>query len=389
MTAYDLLVVGGGVQGLWVARAAVATGLSVALVEAEHCGAGASGGVLGALMPHVPTGWSEKKQFQLTALTDLEQQTRQLTSETGLATGYMRCGRIMPIRAKGFLDQFESRRAASWRHWRTTSQRFELDLLASDAFAGWLAPDAAQLGIFWDPLAARIDPERYMAALKASLEPHCDIHEGWTFADYDIKTRRVASSNGQADLTADRIVLAAGYQTFDLVQHLTSLELGVGVKGQAVVLAAELPPNRPIIYDDGMYIVAHSDTHCAIGSTTEEVWTDPRSVDDGLAAKLAHARRICPPLRDAPVIASWAGVRPQSAARDPIVGQLLPDCPIYIASGGFKITLGIAHAAAQRLVDGIVHNREPIGLPASFAPAVHVATAQPQPAPHGPARTPE
>ncbi|MGI9477252.1 MAG: NAD(P)/FAD-dependent oxidoreductase [Hyphomicrobiaceae bacterium] len=376
MAAYDLLVVGGGVQGLWVARAAIAAGLRVAVVEAEHCGAGASGGVLGALMPHVPTGWSEKKQFQLLALADLEHQAGRLAEETGLDTGYARCGRVMPIRAKGFLDQFESRRAASWRHWRTALHRYELDLLASDALADWLAPEAAQLGIFWDPLAARIDPERYIAALKAALQPHCDIFEGAAFADYDVETRRVACAGGHPDLIADRIVLAAGYQTFALVERLTDLAMGAGVKGQAVVLAAELPAQRPIIYDDGMYIVAHTDNLCAIGSTTEPDWTDARSVDDALAAKLEHARRICPPLRDAPVVASWAGVRPQSAARDPIVGQLLPDSPIYIASGGFKITLGIAHTAAHELVDGIVHGRAPSRLPASFAPAVHVAAAR-------------
>ena len=301
---------------------------------------------------------------------------QQLRDETELDAGYARCGRIMPIRAKGFLDQFESRRAASWLHWQTLPERFELALLETDAFRDWLAPEAAALGIFWDPLAARIDPQRYVAALKASLKGRCDIHEGWSFGHYDRATRNATSANGGTNLVADRLVLAAGYQTFDLAERLTGLDLGSGVKGQAVVLAAQMPPERPIIYDDGMYIVAHSDTHCAIGSTTEPIWTDPHAVDDGMAAKLAHARQICPPLRDAPVVASWAGVRPQSAARDPIVGQLLPDTPIYIASGGFKITLGIAHTAAQRLIDGIVHGHAPSGLPASFDPAVHVAAAQ-------------
>ena len=376
MTAYDLLVVGGGVQGLWVARCAMQAGLHVAVVEAEHCGAGASGGVLGALMPHVPTGWSEKKQFQFIALTEMAQKVRQLTEETGVETAYARCGRIMPIRAKGFLDQFESRRAASWRHWQSVSERFELGLLSSDAFVDWLAPEAAELGVFWDPLAARIDPMRYVAALKASLAQRCDIFEGWALADYSPSTGIAKAANGAPDLVAARLVLAAGYQTFELARRLTGLTLGRGVKGQAVVLAAEMPKERPIIYDDGMYIVAHSDTECAIGSTTEPVWTDPRAVDDGLAAKLAQARRICPPLRDAPVVSQWAGVRPQSAARDPIIGQLLPEMPIHIASGGFKITLGIAHTAAQCLVDGIIGDCSPGRLPASFAPVVHVAAAK-------------
>lgn len=376
MTAYDLLVVGGGVQGLWLARRAVAAGLEVALVEAEHCGAGASGGVLGALMPHIPTGWSEKKQFQFRALTGLEAEIRQLEDETGLATGYARSGRIMPIRTPGFLAQFEARRAASQQRWRAATERFELALCDADAYRDWLDPEAAPLGIFRDPLAARIAPRGYIAALRRSLDGRCAIHEGWPFAGYDPATGRATCATGSNHLVASHIVLAAGYATFDLARRLTGRDLGSGVKGQAVVLDARLPTERPIIYDDGMYIVAHSPTRCAVGSTTEAEWTDARSTDDRLADKLAQARRICPPLRDAAVVATWAGVRPKSAARDPIVGQLLPDAPVHIASGGFKITFGIAHAVAESLIDGIVHARPPAGLPESFAPARHIAAAQ-------------
>jgi glycine oxidase len=376
LATYDLLVVGGGVQGLWVARCAVLAGLKVALMEAEHCGAGASGGLLGALMPHVATGWSEKKQFQFAALVGLEAQTQLLQDETGLDSGYARCGRVMPIRAKGFLDQFESRRIATWQHWRAPSQRFELSLLETDAFRAWLAPEAAGLGVFWDPLAARIDPQRYIAALKASIVERCDVLEGCRFAGFDAATGQVSCESGGGDILAGAVVLAAGYETFGLTQAMTGLNLGRGIKGQAVVLAAKMPVERPIIFDDGMYIVAHTPTLCAVGSTTENDWTDPRSTDDGMAAKLEQARRLCPPLRNAEVMASWAGVRPQSAARDPIAGQLLDDAPVYIAGGGFKITLAIAHLVADRLIDGIVQNRAPTGLPASFAPDVHVAAAQ-------------
>lgn len=375
MAAYDLLVVGGGVQGLWVARRAVQAGLKVAVMEAEYCGAGASGGYLGALMPHVATGWSEKKQFQFGALISLEDETARLQDETGVASGYDRCGRIMPIRAEGFKAQFESRRIATWQHWRSSNARFELELLEADAHQAWLAPHAAGLGIFWDPLAARIDPLRYIAALKASIADRCDILEGCRFHRFDGTTNRVVSEL-DSDISASAVVMAAGYETFSLIKPITGLDLGGGVKGQAVVLAARMPSERPIIFDDGMYIVAHTPDLCAVGSTTEPNWSDPRSIDDSMVSKLEQARRICPPLRDAEVVSSWAGVRPKSAARDPIVGRLRGDAPIYIASGGFKITLGIAHLIADKLVDSIVRNEAPAGLPATFAPDVHVAAAQ-------------
>lgn len=369
------MIVGGGVQGLWLAREAVRAGLEVGLVEAEKCGGGASGGLLGALMPHVPTGWSEKKQFQFDALVSLEQEAAALTAETGIETGYVRCGRAMPVRAQGFLRQFETRRDASRLHWRTVCTGFELELLDTSALTGWLEPDEAPLGIFFDPLAARIDPKPYIAALKASIIEHCAIEEGWEYAGYDPVTGRVKGTGGK-ELIASRVVLAAGSATFRMLTDLTRLPMGGGVKGQAVLMAAQLPAERPVLFDDGLYIVAHGQDRCAVGSTSEKVFEDPFATDELINVRVARARVLCPPLRDAEVIATWAGIRPQSIGRDPIVGRVLSELPIYVASGGFKITFGIAHAVAERLIAGIVEGRDVCGLPSSFAPDRHIEIAR-------------
>ena len=371
MTAYDIVIVGGGVQGLWIARCAVQAGLTAAVVEARTCGAGASGGMLGALMPHVPTGWSEKKQFQFEALTGLGAEAATLTEETGIETGYVPCGRAMPVRSSGFLNQFESRRAASAMRWQGAAIGYELALKTPDALAGWLDPDQAPLGIFWDPLAARIEPGQYIAALRASIKGRCDILEDWRAVGYDAATRQVFRHNGDA-LGASRLVIAAGHESFGLVQDLFGVALGGGVKGQSALLAGRFPSERPILFDDGMYIVAHSQDLCAVGSTTEKAWEDASSTDEQIDARIVQARRLCPALRSAKVIGKWAGVRPQAAARDPIVGQIDPAQPIFIASGGFKITLGIAHLVARRLVEAIMRGDEPQGLPQSFAPERHL-----------------
>ncbi len=74
----DLLVIGGGIMGLWAAVKAARAGLSVTLLEEARVASGASGGLLGALMPHMPDRWSEKKQFQFDALLSLEDEVLQL-----------------------------------------------------------------------------------------------------------------------------------------------------------------------------------------------------------------------------------------------------------------------------------------------------------------------
>ncbi|MEQ8940117.1 MAG: FAD-dependent oxidoreductase, partial [Roseitalea porphyridii] len=93
----DIAVIGGGIVGLWCALAAARRGARVALIEKRTIGAGASGGMLGALMPHQPVGWNEKKRFQLDGLLSLPGRIAELETATGHSCGYRRVGRLMPI----------------------------------------------------------------------------------------------------------------------------------------------------------------------------------------------------------------------------------------------------------------------------------------------------
>ena len=65
MASVDVTVRGAGVFGLSVAWACARRGARVRVVEPVGVGAGASGGVTGALAPHVPEGWNTPKAFQL------------------------------------------------------------------------------------------------------------------------------------------------------------------------------------------------------------------------------------------------------------------------------------------------------------------------------------
>jgi glycine oxidase len=47
------------------------------------------------------------------------------------------------------------------------------------------------------------------------------------------------------------------------------LTLGGPVKGQAALLDADAPADLPLVYHDGVYVIAHDDGHVAVGSTSE------------------------------------------------------------------------------------------------------------------------
>ena len=57
----DVTVMGGGIFGLSVAYVCARRSAQVRVIEKRALAAGASGGPLGALAPHVPENWNAKK----------------------------------------------------------------------------------------------------------------------------------------------------------------------------------------------------------------------------------------------------------------------------------------------------------------------------------------
>lgn len=150
-----LLIVGGGIMGLWAAVKAERLGIGTLLVEAGRLGGGASGGLLGALMPHMPDRWSDKKQFQFDALVALEAEIAGLEAETGLSGGYRRCGRIIPLpkpHLRGIAERHERDAAENWR---SGERRFQWHVGERPSVAGWVDDAAGEAGFVFDTLAAK------------------------------------------------------------------------------------------------------------------------------------------------------------------------------------------------------------------------------------------
>jgi len=369
-TTCDLLVVGGGIMGLWIARHAIAAGFKVTVVERDHCGSGASGGVLGALMPYLPTGWNAKKQFQFDALVALEPALRELEAETGGKTGYERCGRIVPIRREGFRAEASRRADASHASWAAAGGAFANEVLPAGAHSDWINPDVAPFGLLADNLTARLNPAATIAALKSALEGEARVLEGCAFETFDDNTGVARCADGRT-IAADTVVLAAGHHTYPLIETLTGRAIGTGIKGQAAVFDVGRARAAPIVYDDGLYVIAHDDGTVAVGSTTEKTWRDPTTPDHQVDRLVARARMLCPSLADAPVVRTWAGVRPKNHLREPVVGRLPGHDKAWVATGGYKITFGIAHHLARWLVGELVGIGSDIDLPETFTVGHH------------------
>ncbi|MEL6919400.1 MAG: FAD-dependent oxidoreductase [Pseudomonadota bacterium] len=331
----DVLIIGGGIVGLWSAWVAARRGLDVRLVEKRTLASGASGGMLGALMPHHPGGWSEKKQFQLNGLLTLPDLISELERETSLSCGYGRVGRVQPIGHPEKRRQSHAWVEGAQTHWPShTDWTIRNDHPAPD----WASCDAPS-GWNTDTLSARVNPRAMVSALAKWVRTHPDI---------DVREGECVTNLPDAQPT----ILSAGTGTFQLLDPQNPKRIGKGVKGQGALLKPSKPvdPNGPIIYDNGIYVIAHADGTIAVGSTSENAFTDAETTDDKLEAVIDASRSICAPLRDADVLERWAGVRPKAGKPDPLLGPLPDRQNIIIATGGFKITFAIAHIMAEKAV---------------------------------------
>lgn len=366
-------------MGLWAALKAGRLGLKTLLVEREKIASGASGGLLGALMSHMPDKWNDKKQFQFDALLELEGEIARLEAETGLSAGYRRCGRLIPLPKEHLRRIAERHQQEAKTNWRQGGRDFGWTVMDAPAVDGWPVTEAATAGLVHDTFAARVSPRRLTAMLIAAIGrlSNVSIREGEAVRRIDAVAGVVELEGGET-ITFDHVIVAAGHGAFDMLAGTRTLAqpLGQPVKGQAALLRADVDPGLPLLYLDGLYIVPHDDGTVAIGSTSENTFSDPFGTDDQVETLIASARQLAPELADAPVIERWAGLRPKAIGRDPMVGPH-PDLPRLIAlTGGFKVSFGLAHKLADAALAAV--GGETLDVPESFLLTHHLDLALPK-----------
>lgn len=323
MATVDVTIRGAGIFGLSVAWACLNAGATVRVIDPNGLAAGASGGIVGALAPHVPEQWNPKKAFQLESLLMAQDWWGAVETVGGRASGYGRTGRLQPIADDTALALARTRADGADRLWQGRAVWEVVEPTSP------FAPPSPTGLLIHDTLSARIHPAQACAALAAAIRAKGG----------DITTE------GRDD---GAVVWATGWQGLrDMTDSHTRL-VGAGIKGQAVLLDFDAR-TAPQVFVDGLHIIPHADGTTAIGSTTERNFDDPHGTDSQCDALLAKARAAIPLLRDAPELRRWAGLRPRARTRAPMLGPHPFNPGHFIANGGFKIGFGMAPLAAEKL----------------------------------------
>jgi glycine/D-amino acid oxidase-like deaminating enzyme len=338
----DVTVYGAGVFGLSVAWSCAKRGAKVQVIDPNGVAAGSSGGLVGALAPHTPENWNDKKEFQFQSLIMAEGHWADVAESGGQDPGYARTGRLQPLADQRAIDLAIARREGAKTLWRGKA---EWDIRSASDFEGW-CPASPTGQVIHDTLSARAHPRKACAALAAALQAK------------GVPIRPEGDAQGE-------VVWATGWQGLMDLSRDMDKPIGNGVKGQAMLLQLDRS-DLPQLYADALHVIPHSDGTVAIGSTSERAFEDPTSTDAQLEAIHSRAIAAVPALKDAQILARWAGVRPRAKSRAPMLG-IHPTRPKeFIANGGFKIGFGMAPKVGEVMADLILEGRDEI--PEGFRP---------------------
>ncbi|MBP0481565.1 NAD(P)/FAD-dependent oxidoreductase [Sagittula salina] len=334
MASYDVTIRGAGIFGLSIAWAMVARGAKVRVVDPLGAGAGSSGGIVGALAPHVPENWNPKKAFQLESLLMAADFWQGVEAAGGVPAGYGRTGRLQSVMDARGLELARARADSAATLWQ---EQAVWEVIPA---GGDFAPLSPTGWLIRDTLSARMHPRRACAALVAAL------------ASRGVEVVPEAEDE-------DAVVWACGWRGLRDLSDALGAKVGDGVKGQSAAFRFDAR-EAPQLFVEGLHIVPHADGTVAVGSTTEREFLSENSVDEQCEALIARARAALPALAAAEVVERWAGVRPRAKSRAPVLGAWPGRAGHFVANGGFKIGFGMAPKVAEVMADLVLEGRDAV-----------------------------
>jgi glycine oxidase len=351
----DVLVVGGGVIGLSVAREAAKRGLRVTVLSRDAPGSGASAVSAGMLELHYP--YPTPPALEPVCALSRRLYTglaRDLRMETGVDIALDTAGTIALALSEDERAELRAQAAA------IPGSKLLLDR------AEWLAEEPSLgpevRGALLLPDDHHVSPRQLGVALLLACEKlGVGIRRGVT-------ARAFLSDGGRAEgvstdagtVRAGLVVLAAGAWS----GQLAGLPVPVPVrpvKGQILFLEIPAMP-RHVLHHQTVYIVPRPrEGRLIVGATVEEAGYDLRPTAGGIERLIAAGSRLLPALRDARLVEAAAGLRPGSPDELPILG-FGPLERLLLAAGHFRKGILLAPATARIVADMIVGAPPPLSL---------------------------
>lgn len=382
MKGYDTIIVGGGIIGASVAFELVRMRQSVLVLDRQEPGHEASWAAAGTISPAPDRESSGITAFGCESFRLYLAFISAIESATGESAGF---------HANGAVELFFDSDAEAARD-RRCSQIREAGLSAepisvSEALRREPAinPSArAALGIsdeaYLDPrVLTRVTlsaAERSGAEVRGNVEVISllsgnDRCEGVLAANAQTARAGALGVRASEKIEAQNVVIAAGWRS----NEIGGAEMwapSAPVRGQMVAFGRIPAAPKMILRCEHGYLAPREDGRVVAGSTLEPGMLDKNPTAAGLQKIFAAAAEMAPALADAPILETWAGLRPDSPDHLPIIGATDIE-GLFVATGHYRNGMLLAPATAKYLAEWIANGSVSKFL-APFSPLRFAAT---------------
>jgi len=363
----DVVIIGGGVIGLAVARALALRGVrDVCLIERAGLGTEASFAAAGMLLPQVEA--DAQNDFFTLACRSRDLYTsfaNALRDETGIDVELDTTGTL--YLALNEQDQQEIEKRHDWQ----TRAGLPVEFLSARA-ARDLEPcisDSTVCALLF-PQDIQVENRRLLSALANSAN-NLGVT---TVTETNVESlviqgnRLTAVQTSRGLIGCATVVVAAGTWS-SFIQHTSqrpnpSIE---PVRGQMVCLEAKPQLTRHVIYTPRGYIVPRQDGRLLAGSTSEKVGFARCVTVGGIGSILKNAKEISPAISSLPIVDTWAGLRPRSPDGLPVLGPCGEIDRLFYATGHYRNGILLAPITGELISEAIVKG-VPSPLLAPFSP---------------------
>jgi glycine oxidase len=360
----DVVIVGAGIIGCALARELAGAGARVTLVDRGEPGGEASSAAAGMLGPQAECdGPTPLLGLGMASRALYPEIVAALREETGIDPEYQDDG-IVYVALSEEEEAVLARRAA-WQ--RAAGYRVDR-LRAEDVrrLAPGLTDEVRSALLFPDD--HRVDNVRLTRAYAAACAARgVAVRPGFTVARVRCEGGRAIGVEGGGEmLAAGAVVNAAG--AWAAATHARGARrLPVGpVRGQMVLLAGPEAIFRHAVYSREVYLVPRRDGRLLAGSTYEDAGFDKRVTASAVGAILGRTLRLAPVLADCVFREAWAGLRPATPDRLPVLGADPEIAGLHYAVGHYRSGILLAPVTARALAELVLDGKTAYDL-APFA----------------------
>lgn len=348
-TTSDITLIGGGVIGLLTAREFVKAGATVTVLEKNQLGQESSWAGGGILLPLYP--WRQADAISRLVLQSLRLYptlAAELIADTGLDPEWTPCGLLIT-------QNPDLAAATTWC--ADNNIRYQ----AADA-AMFKNLEARPEQPIWLPDIAQARNPRLVKALKQDL-----INKGVNLIEQCAVQgiRRSHSTitsleTAKGVFAVKQVVISAGAWTGQLYSQLFP---GLGatapavapVKGQMLLFDAAPGTLQTMVLEGDHYLIPRRDGKILAGSTVEHEAFNKTTTVEAQQRLSVFAKTLLPALKNAPLLAHWAGLRPGTEHGVPYIARHPDIDNLSINAGHFRNGLVMGPASAQLMADLILN----------------------------------